>query len=84
MLLLLRFQPPGEATEALRPGHQTACGNAHLESCPSDLTLCPDVKVMIPDDLSTISSALEMNIGKRRVLLLLIDLDRSMLVLAIC
>ena len=39
---------------------------------------------MIPDDLGSLSSALGKKIGNRRVLLFVIELDRSMLVLAIC
>ena len=36
-----------------------ACGKFHLKSCSSDLTVYPDVKVMIPNESGSPSSALE-------------------------
>jgi hypothetical protein len=47
--------------------HQTAYGHVHLESDSSDLTLCPDVKVVIPNDLGSLTSALEKKVGNDRV-----------------
>ena len=62
-ILLLHFCRPGEATEAIRPGQS----DGMWQCSPRDLTLCPAAKVMIPDDLGSLSSALEKKFGNQRV-----------------
>jgi hypothetical protein len=56
-----QLRPKGQA-------RQTAYGSVHLFTCSSDLTLCLDVKLMISNDLGSLSSALE-KYGDRRVVI---------------
>jgi hypothetical protein len=44
-----------------------ASGNVRSQSCSSDLNLCPVVKVRTPDDLGSLSSAFEKELGNQRV-----------------
>ena len=61
----------------LRPygqAHQAAYGNIHLKLCSLDhLTLYPDVKVMIPNDLGSLPSALEKKLAIKRVVIIVIE-----------
>jgi hypothetical protein len=50
-----------------------AYGNDHLESCVRDFTACPDIKIMIPSDLISLSSALEKKLGNQGVVIIVVE-----------
>lgn len=53
--------------------HQMAYGNEHLEQCSSDITLCPAVNVVLPNDPGFPSSAVEKKSGNQRVVIFVIE-----------